>query len=513
MSERGTWSRGVEAKLDAAGLTGPGKDWLLMSLDPFPDKEHTICGMPDGAAGRSIVQQYNQTLTITKPPGLAAGALWDCHVAFIPDLLDPVSAAAPDTVDRSFTGVMVLDDGSQIGETANPFPWRAPLAIVSVPTGVKSFPVVQTDIFDPATMRIDGFDMTGYLGPQSRVIGGGFEVENTTAELTVSGGVSYYTVPTENVKVDTAYTGRNAGTNFPSIRTLTSSRTPPPTVAACMSVPGSIRRKAKDGAYIPLRQSKGQSNPPIDPQRSSRVFMSSAPYATAITQPVAGFGTTTNNWITIAALQPVPELSYAQPIPFDNSGAYFSGLSDTTSLDVTLRLFIEVFPTTSTQVLVSTTNPAPPEDPVAIELYSRVARDLPPGVEVKYNANGGWFQGLMKTIGSIAPTIGSALGTVIPGAGLIGKGVGTAAELLAGMKLGEKAQKEVDDRRSSIGKRLQTRELYEEPEQVRASTSMETNPGGMKRRGPKSSKKPKKLLRARSRAANVLAAMRSGKRA
>jgi len=278
-----------------------------------------------------------------------------------------------------------------------------------------------------------------------------------TNELNISGGVAYYTIPTENVtSCTTVLDFTSGGTNYPSIRTVQVTRTPPPTLAQAMSIPGSLSRKAKEGAYIQFRASKGQPNPPIEPMRNTRVFLGKSAIQATNGNSIGGYACAPSAWNTIAAFTPVPNLPYSQAVPFDISGAYFNGMSASTALNITLRLYIEVFPTAANQTLVSLTQPCPCDDPIAYELYSCVGRNLPPGCEVKYNDNGGWFKGLMKTIASVAPTVGSALGTIIPGGGLIGKAAGGLAEMLGGMKLGEKQQKEVDDRRKKVEDRMES---------------------------------------------------------
>jgi len=456
MSDRGTWSRSIEAKLDGAGCTQTGKDYLLMALDPFPDTEHPLVGLPDGSSGRSVVQQYNQILTVSAPPGLAAGNTWDLHVAFIPELFDPVlNTQLAYNGTATYGSALTQDDSQTLGIVAQTFPFRAPICCVAVPSGSPTFPSTGTTTpFNPATMSIQGFNLTGYVGPQSRVVAGGVECENTTPELNISGGVTYYTTPGETVASTTAVLDSSSGTNYPGIRTVQITRSPPATVALAQSIPSSVRRKAKEGAYIQFRPSKGQPNPPIEPVRNSRVFQSAGTLAGNATVTIAGFCGTPSGWHTVGAFTPVPQLPFSQSVPFDLSGAYFTGLSSQSTIDVTLRLYIETFPSQTAQTLVSVTNPTPVLDECAMEIFSKVSATLPPGCEVKYNANGGWFKGIMNKVAAYAPTIGSALGTIVPGAGLIGKGLGGVAELLSGMKLGEKAQKEVDTRRERIQRDL-----------------------------------------------------------
>lgn len=479
---RGSYSKNILTKLEDAGvISDAGKNWLIMSLDPFPDQEHPVVGMPDGSAGRSFVQQFNQTLTVGPPPGLAANATWDCHIALLPELVDPSYNTASGAPGVPETGCMVSENVGQLNigasTAATAFPWRAPLCVVTMPTGNATFPINNVNPL-LAGGAVTGFDMTGYIGPQTRIIGGGFEVVNTTAELYKSGSVIYYTQPSEIVRNDAWYSDTSDNTNQNYCASTIVTRLPPANPAQAMSIPGSDKRAAEEGAYIPFRFSKGRENPPVDPQQMRRAFFPTSPFASG--QPAWGVGASVA-YATVGSGGKVPLIAYHQPIPFDSSGAYFSGLNANSSLDVTLRLFIEGFPTPSAnQALVSLAVPCPPMDERACEIYSKVCAQLPPGVPVSQNADGTWWRDLLKTVSSIAPTIGSALGSVVPGAGLIGSGVGKAAELLAGMKLGEKAQKQVDKRRAEVDSRV-------------AKAMASPN-------GPKSKPKPRKKAKAKAKA-------------
>ncbi len=455
---RGSYTKNILTQLeDAKALTPAGSNYLKMALDPFPDLEHPIVGRPDGASGRSYVQQFNQTITITAPPGLPGASTWDCHICMIPELIDPTLNSSLSTTPGAFVGVNVnnsegvwsINNPATIGNT---FPWRAPLMAVATQTGNNTMP---NGTLSGATVK--GFDLTGYVGPQSRVIGGGFEVVNTTAELYLSGAVVYYTQPSQQRNSGACVVDYSDGTASPqwgsSSRVM---RAPPNTLGQAMSIPGSVKRLAKEGAYVPLRQAKGQDdNPPLDPQCERVIFENGPQLSMNSTAPLVwGFGEA-NPKLVIGGFAPISQMGVHQPMPFDISGAYFTGLNVNSTLDVTLRLYIEGFPTpAASQTLVSLTVPCPPEDPLACEIYSRVCASLPPGVPVSENADGTWWRTLLKTIASVAPTVGSALGSIIPGGGLIGSGVGKAAEMLAGMSFGEKAQKKIDEEKKAVEKRL-----------------------------------------------------------
>jgi len=241
----------------------------------------------------------------------------------------------------------------------------------------------------------------------------------------------------------------STGTNYGRVDTVRKARSPPATIAEAMVIPGSVKVAAEEGAYVPFRITKGSTNAVSDDVYCTRLFMNGANVAQNPAKALYGFGSIAP-FASFSAGGSIPLLGHYHPVPFDLSGAYFTGLNTNTTLDVTVRLYIEVLPTQLNQGLLVLSEPCPPADPRALELYSKVIGDLPPGVPVGMNADGSWFKDVLKTIASYAPTIGGALGSVIPGGALIGKGVGKAAEMLAGMKLGENAQKQVDKEKSRI---------------------------------------------------------------
>jgi len=75
---------------------------------------------------------------------------------------------------------------------------------------------------------------------------------------------------------------------------------------------------------------------------------------------------------------------------FDQCGAIFTGLNPQTTLTVNYRLFVEVFPGSSS-VLSNFSKPSPLADKFALELYSEICHKSPVGVEVKFNGLGDWF--------------------------------------------------------------------------------------------------------------------------
>jgi hypothetical protein len=105
------------------------------------------------------------------------------------------------------------------------------------------------------------------------------------------------------------------------------------------------------------------------------------------------------------------------------SGAYFTGLSEETTLTVTSRFYVEISPPLSSSLLDLVTPPAQ-FDPFAINLYTRVVNMMPPGTRKGDNDAGDWFRHLGVNAAKAAqsmlttPLVRSALSSTPLGAGV-----------------------------------------------------------------------------------------------
>lgn len=110
---------------------------------------------------------------------------------------------------------------------------------------------------------------------------------------------------------------------------------------------------------------------------------------------------------------------------FNISGAYFTGLSLQTTLQLNLKAIIEVCPG-PTDAIATLATASPEYDPAALEFYSRICSRLPPGVPQDENPAGEFFKQVLSTVGDIAQ-----MGSVIhPAFGLIGGGAKAIARLI-----------------------------------------------------------------------------------
>jgi hypothetical protein len=259
----------------------------------------------------------------------------------------------------------------------------------------------------------------GADGKYSRIISGGFEVANTTSELYKQGAVTTYCAPTFPQRVE--YVAFDSGTGIVS-RTGSANHfaMPPCTVQQAQLYSGSRVWEAAEGCYVPFRF-HSMDVPPTTYQSVPFILDNVTPgtaltwdnmcSADLVTPVVPG---TTSGLVSNVSIGPVKYNT------MHNQGAYFTGLSEQTSLTVVLHLDLEVFPS-SDSTLISLATPSASYDPVALDLAAKTQTMLPVAVMRRDNDAGDWFRKIMKVVSTV-----SGYASYVPG------GIGTAAGLVHG---------------------------------------------------------------------------------
>jgi len=389
-------------------LTASGKDWLVTAMDPFHDFNHQIAGYPDADVSQTIVACYQYEKVLSKPTSAGAGN-WDCHIYSMPVL-------------SSSIGSPVYNESADWASLTDPAPsayyMLGPMNINSVATGLQmgpKIPTVPADTQDvlPASGTEDLFSGC------SRVIAMGFEVHNTTAEINKQGSVTTYRMP--QCESDNSIVWKNnLGTSW-SVLHGKRIRAPPSDIAAANLLKGTRTWEAKDGVYATVFQSSvinplkmaSSTHTLIDPNADPGA--AAVVYANSLT-PV------------LPVVNPTSYTPYPTQIaPFDTTGAFFTGLSNATTLNLKVRIYVERAPTWSDPNLAVLASPSAPYDIQALELYAAAINYLPPAVMVNENAMGDWWKAVTSVVRKLAGPLGSVLETFVPGAGLIGGAISSIA--------------------------------------------------------------------------------------
>jgi len=245
-----------------------------------------------------------------------------------------------------------------------------------------------------------------------RLVAVGFEVINTTSALNEQGLVTCYRcpVPQRSSKSTIAtYLYQSGGSGAASIGfgSAVVVSAPPTNLASAMLLPGSVQWKAKEGAYVvPTINSTNMTS---GEDFTCVIINDTTPASTMRGMASAGSITTgapTLNTLTTLAANGVGLTD------FNIAGAYFSGLSNSTTLTVNIIHYFERFPSIdipSDVNLVVLAKPSCRYDPKALELYSAVIRHMPVGVPQRFNGLGDWFREAVQTAKDIVSPVLSAI--------------------------------------------------------------------------------------------------------
>lgn len=403
------------APLLRAGCTLDGARWVLQMLNPFPDKSEQNVGYPGGTSDRTTLQKIPLTMQFAAPDGLGADQSWDLHLFTLPDINPQGNFLIWDTVGPYGFASQAVAQGIAIQPGI--------LNAIRVLSGQPTLPNTVGAVFNPTLFTADRFDVGEYLTGNTRIVGLGFEVYNTTMELNKNGQVIYYRQP--NVVRSCNYNYNSFGNPGTGPYLTFVSNSPPATFTEAQKLGGSIQRQATDGAYIVCTQSEKEN--PLTPFQTGKDLYVRTQRDGDAGLNIAGWGgTNTTQNINGSVL---PSSDQLKIVPYDVSGAYFSGLSATSTFTVVLNVFVESAPASDDPNLFFAQPPSA-FDARAIEIYSQIARTIAPGAPVSENGFGDWLAKIMGTISKIAEPVGNALGVVFPPAAMVGRAVGTITRQL-----------------------------------------------------------------------------------
>jgi hypothetical protein len=209
-----------KAKLISCGATPHGADYVTMMVDPFHDFKLDVVGLPDSHGGKSVVFDVRKQVSITKDPTLPAGK-WDCNIAVMPAVLNaPLIAGEmladglrPRSIFRDSSATKVIEPGLVQA-------WQAPSG-----TGTFDWNVVGNHGSNSVT-----FEEFFRGDAECRIVGGAFEVHNTTESLHKGGSVTCYSFDNNRQREHFLLCQDSTATNLAE-RTAVTKRTPPNSIS------------------------------------------------------------------------------------------------------------------------------------------------------------------------------------------------------------------------------------------------------------------------------------------
>lgn len=397
------------------GLTPEGKEWIIGALDPYHDTPLKVCGYPDGNTQPIATQVIKNSYNLSCPAGITTGT-WDVMIIATP-----------------FAKSVKLANGSKLGGTnSNPTNEVATLSTGTVNVNVGGM----TNIIVPsggsfnlsnnppsATTVVTNFGLADqYLQGISRIIGKGFEVHNTTAELNIQGMATTFSVPLPDLAEAgeyQCYTVTTAGPPGALVNASQASVLPiemwPSTQSQAVLTPGSRQWTAKQGCYLTPKL-KNLDIPATDTGFPIQPFVVGGD-SSNFSQ---NLGSVLNPSIVANGAFVYPNVFWDN---FDMVGVIFSGLSLSSTLTVNYTYIVERQPDYTISDLVVLAVPPPERDNVALDLYTHLSDHLPIGVPVAENGLGDWFANALSTAADFVAPVLSA----VPGVGgVIGNAIGMA---------------------------------------------------------------------------------------
>jgi len=404
----------LDRLVTAEKLTPAGKSWLIEACDPFHDIDMDISGYPDLETASTIVQLVKTQYTVNVPTSAGTGN-WDAHISLFPAVSPMAHPAVIQVMGALITeaaGVPVVTPiTNQIGG----------VVAMTAPAGVPMW--ASGDTLPAASVTLGGQSTPiAYAKGAFRVIGAAFEVLNTTAEINLQGQVTVYRQPC--FQAADVLSSISLSTPEPDLQVINTLRMPPATLEEAMLLFGSRSWKARDGVYC-----VGMLNDLNDPLQAPS-FKTNSYTSNDIQAGVYG----PLRYITINNDSTFNGNVADAIMPFDITGAYFTGLSNSTTLVVNCRWLIERCPTSNEADLVVLAQPSPCYDPMAFQIYSEVMRQMPPGVPQGENPLGEWFNQVLDVVAAGAPYLGAAVGGAFANpvaGGAIGAGIGQGVKAIA----------------------------------------------------------------------------------
>jgi hypothetical protein len=361
-------------KCKALGISDAGFKWLDTALDPFKDITIKPMGYPDRLMAPSVIQTVHGTFDI-KVPTSAGGGNWDCMI-----FVDQIATPVPLRLSPAINGYVIAQD-TQSGTKHQ----RGGINVRSGPAGSS------LDI--TTTSDNESIDPTLYTNSKGRVIGIGFEVHNTTSDLNRQGSVTTFRVcdPSTDEIVTSVIDHLGIAACTPTTQKAIFLAEPPATATEAEDLPGSVSWAAEKGCYV-VPVFMEEDNIPTD-LGIVGVLVKDEDFGLYY-PPIVALGTIT---------APDPSFATAK-LPTSLSGAFFTGLSPQTTLTLKYVYYFEQFPSIQSS-LKRVASHSCPEDFIAIEAYTKIAKDLPTGVPVGENFLGAFIAGISRLAAWVLPKI------------------------------------------------------------------------------------------------------------
>jgi len=383
---------------------------LLNLVDPFPDDNWKNVGMVGTGSAPTLPLRNIAEFTVSAPPGLAAGATWDLHLAVV-----PVAAPAIAGTGGSFT---VSNAGAAVF-TPNPFSQET-FTWVAYPSGTNvniQSPAIATTskgVWTPPSV----LSATAY-----RFTSMGAELQNISTALNKGGAAYAYRQGMQKEEWNRS-DGAFAANKMFRCHMVTQDNVQ--NVSDIVQFPNTWRGSADDGVVI--------VNTPLSMEETGWCRL----------------GYTLTHWGSVlnfsGQLQGTYTESVGEVAPWNSSGAFMTGLVQGASILVRCSVGIEYMVNKTDATLVALCRDPVPSSPELMEIFNKILAELPAGFNYRDNPLGEWFDKILSMVADFAPRVGGLLSPIVPGAALIGSAIGTGAKAIQGIK--HSTQRKMNEQKS-----------------------------------------------------------------
>jgi hypothetical protein len=379
---------------ERVGVKPSSMPWLYSYVDPFHDREIKTDGPPDDVNAPGVPICYRQSITFSSSQG--STDLWDLDVVLYPSN----AYVNQDTPTKLTNTLYRITNSNQLGTGAA--------------GGLAGYQVVSGNSM-PISAQSSGISLipTTTVADNCRIYAVGMECINSTSPLNQQGTCTVWrqAMPDRLSSSTICYANGVSSGYVPfGYTTALQCGAPPTTLAEAMILTGTRQWHAKEGAMI-VGTYNSLSNPPSNSESVTPVYYDDLNNKFYMNSPA----TTQCADSTSAVIVYVSNFVNNLVAPFNMSGAYFSGLSPTTTITVNLRTYVQRFPTDSSNALTPLAQPTPPYDPTAISLAAFIMEDAPPGVMLRENGFGDWLRDVAGKVADFVAPIAGAVRDVAGG--------------------------------------------------------------------------------------------------
>lgn len=381
------------------GFSSVEKAYAISQLDPFHDMPYRLEGAPSDASSSSVVMVVNQERSLSSSdfgiPG-NAGIKWDLHICNIPML--QTASYYPCKLKES----CLLWNGNQSTDVVqNLYPISACGVLSGAPTFVGNASIV-TGVATSVPYYISNETSAISIPRCMRLIGLSYEVVDETPKFYQQGAVTCYNRPSS---INTAaYTVDidEGGSSVQQFHVCQAAASPLNRIAQATIIPTSKTWKASEGVYVVCRRN-GSDNPFVRPSLTNLFLY--GPQDPVDDSLYTSYVPREAVYAEQSPIDPVNADSFNNIVPYNITGAYFTGLSaQYATLRLRTKFIYEILPDPTDTSLIPLATPTVSRNYDFETLLEKIISELPYAVPQTMNPKGEFWGMIIKAAKKVGKT-------------------------------------------------------------------------------------------------------------